>query len=180
MQPSQKRKRVEAKVPEKKSADEIVKRVEMSTRQMAIEVVAHHIVSVDDSLANKDKGQPILFRLIGRHETHTYAWWPLDKDIAINVLNTLYVTQVYEEHGEENKLEHRTLVESLINLLAHQLHTVTAREEARDLLILYFGTPNLGAMKRVYFHSDNRGKEIGEMDFYLLPVKMACYTWLGF
>lgn len=180
MQPSQKRKRIEPKVTEKKSADELVKRVEMSTRQMAIEVVAHHIVSVDDSLANKDKGQPILFRLIGRNETCTYAWWPLDKDIAISVLNTLYVTQVYEEHGEENKLEHRTLVESLINLLANQLDSLTEREEARHLMILYFGTYNLGTMKKVYFHSDNSGKKIGEIDFYLLPVKMASYACLGF
>jgi len=178
MQPTQKRKRIEEK--EVKVTDEIVKRVEISTRHIPIEVVAHHIVSVEDSLANREKGQPILFRLVMGNDTQVYAWWPLHKDTAVNVLNTLYVTRVYEEHSDGDKEEHRTLVENMVSLLSLQLDNLTHREEARDLMIRYFGTNNLGSMKRVYYHDSDNEKEIGEVDFYLLPVKMACYTWLGF
>ena len=168
MQPSQKRKRAEEK--------EEVKRVEISTRHMPIEVVAHHIVSVEDSLSYREKVQPILFRLVMGNDTQVYAWWPLHKDNAVDVLNTLYVTRVCDGDKEE----HRTLVENMVSLLSLQLDNLTHREEARDLMVRYFGTHNLGSMKRVYFHDSDSEKEIGEVDFYLLPVKMACYTWIGF
>lgn len=155
-----------------KRDDKIDKRIELLTRRMAIEVVAHHIVSVNDSFTKKE---PILFHLIANEEKRTYAWWPLEKQIAIDVLDTLYVTYVYEE----DKQEHRTLVKQMINLLTHQLNTLKEREEARHLLELYFGTHKLGTLQRVHFHGDDRERQIGEVDFYLLPVKMASYTWLG-
>lgn len=167
MQSTQKRKRTEEKE---------VERVEISTRQMPIEVVAHHIVSVEDSLANREKGQPILFRLVMSNDTQVYAWWPLHKDTAVDVLNTLYVTRVCDGDKEE----HRALVENMVSLQSLQLDNLVHREEARDLMVRYFGTHNLGSMKRVYYHDSDSEKEIGEVDFYLLPVKMACYTWLGF
>jgi len=157
-----------------------LKRLEASMTKMDIGVVAHHIISVKDSLAQAQigNGQPILFRVITDGDSDSYAWWPLRQDESVKVLNALYATLVYDAHSAQQKQEHRTLVDSMTKLLSGQVEEMQQRNQAKALLVSYFGTHELGSMKKVYFHGQGT-RAMGEIDFYHLPVKMATYTWLG-
>lgn len=160
-----------------------LKRLEASLSMLDIGVVANHIIAVTDALAlaKVGNGQPILFRIVTAEDDteETYAWWPLLKDESLKVLNTLYATLVYDAHASQRKLEHRTLVDAMVGLLSGQMDGMEQRNQAKALLASYFGTHELGSIKKVHFPFQGGSRQIGEIDVYLLPVKMATYTWIG-
>jgi hypothetical protein len=96
-----------------------------------------------------------------------YAWYPPGHVLGRRILNTLYATLLSPRHSENDKQEHRTLVETFVGKLPQYKHT----------LMLYFGmSQGLGEVRLVTYHSTQEGNSI---DFYHLPTSLTCYTWQG-
>ena len=141
---------------------------------MPIEVRAGHLIAVQHSLAHKE--EPILFYIDSSKGSALYAWYPTsDKEVSARVLDFLYVT-LSQSSEREN---HRTLVDALIGILLQTSSIKVAKESCVTLLKVCFGTDKLGQMKRVIRPCDLRERKYGELDFYLLPQRLNCYTWLG-
>ena len=157
-----------------------LKRLEASVSMMDVGVVAHHMISVKDSLSQTKigLGQPLLFRVVTDGDSETYAWWPSLEHESVKVLHTLYATLIFDAHANDQKMEHRRLVDSMVRLLSGQIDETLQRDQAKALLVSYFGTHELGSMKKVYFHGQGT-RAIGQTDFYHLPVKVTSYTWMG-
>lgn len=138
----------------------------------------NHQLVVHHSIKNKD--EPILFHVESElgSDTKLYIWHPTyDEKVAMKVLDLLHATLV------PNSIKmvelHRTLVQSLITMLLNTSELGSKRNKAQLLLTDYFGTHKLGSMKQVVRPSDLRKQRSGEIDFYLLPLRLNAYTWLG-
>ncbi len=164
----------------KEKETDCVDMVNISIDMIDLGVAVHHQLAVTDSLTEKNRRQPILFRIVTPGSSETYAWWPLEnRTTATRILNALYATLVFSVHDKNQKEEHRTLVDAILVMMADYKESMITRDKARLILTRYFDTYELGSMKRVRFHGQGDNGVAGEIDFYFLPVKVSTYTWLG-
>ena len=161
--------------------NETIDRVGRSIGSIEVHVTAHHMLAMRDALESKDLRQPILFYVQRKEATMAYAWYPspIEERLGVHLLQTLYATLVFEAHAANHRAEHRSLVEALIGYLMPSSLLQRDRECHREKLLLYFGTVELGTMRRVYEPHTDIPVETGGVAIYLLPFKMATYTWLG-
>ena len=143
--------------------------------QMPIESRANHLLAIRNALEHSN--EPLLCNIIWTNGEHAlYAWYPsAEEDVCRRALDILCVTL-----SNASELDnHRTLVDCFLGLLHNNSKMSTAKEAARTLLTECFGAYQLGVVKRVIRPADQRERQYGELDFYLLPQKSICYTWLG-
>ena len=154
---------------------------------------ARHILNIQQ--ANKrnvaQQYEPILFQV--EYECNgslQFAWWPPlgDVELPMKVLNTLYETLCFKKHATNDRHEHRLLVDALVYSLTREAAAgggsvnVKRKEESTALLTQYFGTNELGQMKRVIYpdQEDEEKPSSRFLSFYSLPAQVSCYVWRGF
>ena len=143
--------------------------------KMPLDIRTNHRLAVQYSIAHPN--EPILFLVssVNTSENNQYAWYPPgDIDLSALLLDTLYVT--LREPAQLD--QHCILVQCFIGLLLVTSKMDLAKEAAKQLLTECFGTHQLGRIKRVIRPADCCDKAIGEIDFYLLPQRLQCYSLL--
>ena len=91
-------------------SEDISVRINHSIKKIDLHVTAHHTLSASEKV--------IIFNVnyINQY-TASFAWYPSGPSIALQVLQTLYCTLVFDEYAENDRERHCLLMESLINAL---------------------------------------------------------------
>lgn len=149
---------------------------ERKVANLDLTVKISHLLAVRETL--KPAKQPILFYVesLNNANTTVYAWFPLGDESQRTMVLDVFFMMLLDKDQRDNL---RTLTACFIGVLLNNSTMDGAKEVARTLLTQCFGSYKLGTLKRVIRAHEQGDRKSGEIDFYLLPRGLDCYTLLA-